>query len=129
MCMQHRAFCHTFQYGILPYGVVVFCANTNRKLQWTRTEHDTQICGSSAIIKTLHLCRNLFRPWTNGGLCDVLQPSHGNFPSVNLSNPLVNLYAFRCRMPHRDLGTCSAAAAQEQLAVMLLLPDNSRIGP
>ena len=39
-------------------------------------------------------------PWTDGGLCDVLQPSHGNFPLVNLSNPLVNLYAFRYRMPH-----------------------------
>ena len=23
-----------------------------------------------------------FSPWTNGGLCDVLQPSHGNFPLV-----------------------------------------------
>ena len=27
-------------------------------------------------------------PWTNGGLCDVCQPSHGNFLLADLSNSI-----------------------------------------
>ena len=60
--------------GILPYfpirhfavwGSRVLCEHEQNAA--AQTEHDTQICGSSAIIKTLHLCRNLF--WTFKSLC------------------------------------------------------------
>ena len=49
-------------------------------------------------------------PWTNGGLCDVCQPSHGIFPLMNRFNPLVNRIDYDTHQYARR-GLCEVAAA------------------